>query len=547
MKVLIVTLISITPIAASLMLLSNLSSESPPTSPAGISYTPHGTILIDGDAQFNNTNFPLNGVISGNGTDSDPYVIDGWEINATGLSHAISVMNTTKSFRISNCYPHDAISTGIRLLNIENGTLTGNNCSTNMVGVYCEDSSGITLRNNTLIYSREIGFIMSVDYFGARIRDCDNLTFEGNAILHNQQGVDARNSQDMRFANNTVRDLMFGVFLDYCNRTEFSDNNFINQTLFYAGWVGPGIGINFYYSHDTTIVNNTFSHSDLAMSIAYFENATISNNTCDFGGMDNGVSLWNSKEIIVQNNTITYKNAGVAVFDSEDITVADNQVLNNYNDALVANNVVRLTISGNSFLDNGVGIGLVSVQNSIVCNNTQRNATAYSWSDGISLVSSSDVRIYNNSFSENRDGIALYTSSSNLISDNILRNNTRYGVYLESGSSNVIWKNDFIDNHGAGVVRDPAHVQAYDDGWSNRWNALGSPHGHGNYWSDWRTPDNNSDGIVDFPYYLSGGAGTKDDYPLAGRTAGIPEPSSLILAGVMVIIFLAIGKTRKNT
>ena len=45
----------------------------------------------------------------------------------------------------------------------------------------------------------------------------------------------------------------------------------------------------------------------------------------------------------------------------------------------------------------------------------------------------------------------------------------------------------------------------------NRWNHSGI----GNYWSDWTTPDQDTDGIVDFPYNISGTAGAKDYFPLA--------------------------------
>jgi hypothetical protein len=69
--------------------------------------------------------------------------------------------------------------------------------------------------------------------------------------------------------------------------------------------------------------------------------------------------------------------------------------------------------------------------------------------------------------------------------------------------------------------------------------------GYGNYWSDWIGPDDNGDGIVDISYNLTGSAGAKDYYPLSGGY-GIPEPSVLILAGIMTLISIMICRTRKR-
>jgi len=63
-------------------------------------------------------------------------------------------------------------------------------------------------------------------------------------------------------------------------------------------------------------------------------------------------------------------------------------------------------------------------------------------------------------------------------------------------------------------VYNASHIQTYDAGTNNRWNISGSPHGYGNYWSDWTTPDADSNGVVDIPYSIPGSAGAKDYYPL---------------------------------
>ena len=44
-------------------------------------YTPHDVIRINGDSDFNSSH----GVVSGSGTQDDPYIISGWDIDAHGL------------------------------------------------------------------------------------------------------------------------------------------------------------------------------------------------------------------------------------------------------------------------------------------------------------------------------------------------------------------------------------------------------------------------------------------------------------------------------
>ena len=96
-------------------------------------------------------------------------------------------------------------------------------------------------------------------------------------------------------------------------------------------------------------------------------------------------------------------------------------------------------------------------------------------------------------------------SDSNTITGNVLRNNPHYAVQLQPGCSlNTIEGNQFIGN------RVP-WCQAFDNGTDNLWNDLSL----GNFWSDWTSPDSDSDGIVDEPYKIDGDASAQDLFPLA--------------------------------
>jgi hypothetical protein len=85
-----------------------------------------GPIRIQNDYQFT----AANGVVSGSGTVSDPYIIENWAIDASG-ANGIDIQNTTAYFIVRNCLiENSAISMhgGIYLNNVVNGTIENNTC-----------------------------------------------------------------------------------------------------------------------------------------------------------------------------------------------------------------------------------------------------------------------------------------------------------------------------------------------------------------------------------------------------------------------------------
>ncbi|MEM3445732.1 MAG: hypothetical protein QW115_07170, partial [Thermoplasmata archaeon] len=60
---------------------------------------PHAPIHINGNGEFTSTN----GVTGGSGTENDPYIIEGWDIDANGGSYGIWIENTSVYFVIKNC------------------------------------------------------------------------------------------------------------------------------------------------------------------------------------------------------------------------------------------------------------------------------------------------------------------------------------------------------------------------------------------------------------------------------------------------------------
>jgi parallel beta-helix repeat protein len=120
-----------------------------------------------------------------------------------------------------------------------------------------------------------------------------------------------------------------------------------------------------------------------------------------------------------------------------------------------------------------------------------------------------------------RNTIYAITLSSSCSHNKILRNNcsdsTGYGLNIADAYSigNRICNNTFFRNNCSESAYSTSHIQAYDGGINNWWNTSGLPYNYGNFWSDWKTPDDVAPfGIVDPPYYIYGSDGARDNYPL---------------------------------
>jgi parallel beta-helix repeat protein len=86
---------------------------------AGEELIPHVPIEILGDTAFT----PENGVVAGTGTHEDPYLIEGWSIDATGVPFGIHVEGTTKAFTIEACRVFGASSTAIDLVDVRQASV----------------------------------------------------------------------------------------------------------------------------------------------------------------------------------------------------------------------------------------------------------------------------------------------------------------------------------------------------------------------------------------------------------------------------------------
>jgi parallel beta-helix repeat protein len=416
-------------------------------------YTTHSPIYIDGNANFT----AENGVSSGTGTQSDPYIIENWDINASS-ANGIDIRNTTAYFIIRNCYAHDGGESydGIYLNNVWNGRVKKTNSSNNRIGIILVDSSNNIVTNNNANSNKYYGIILyyssrnnifnntaSNNWFGIHLSSSSFNSIHNNSVnSNNGWGIALRDwSCSNILSKNSASNNDEGIFLDYSINNNISNNN-VNSNNYE--------GITLYYSSYNNILNNSAnSNSWNGIYLYYSDNNNISNNSASSNN-DDGIRLWSSSNNGIYNNSVNSNNwVGIYLGSSNNNNIYDNSVnSNNY--------------------------------------------------EGIFLYSSSYNSIFINNVSNNDYGIRLNKSSENEITDcNISNNND--GIYLShSSNDNWVYHNNFIDNTN----------QAYDE-CTNYWDD-GSK---GNYWSDYTGKDANHDGIGDTPYDITGDS-NQDRYPL---------------------------------
>ena len=417
-----------------------------------------GPIYIDGNSAYYNWSYVKStGICTGEGTYSDPYVIEDLVIDGGGSGSCIEIEDSSVYFRIENCtvynfgyYGNDA---GIRLNRVSNGSLITNNCSSNGYnGISLVHSDNNTVSGNT---ANDNGN-------GIFLSHSDNNTISGNIANNNERnGIELSDSNNITVLGNIMneRGLRISGSLEELRSHDINATNLVNEKplYYYANEInlGPSDFTNagqviLVNCDDSLISNLNISYTSTAISLFYCNNNVISRNTAN-NNYYNGISLDYSNYTTVSGNTVNNNSDGIALYyNSDNNNISGNTVNNNwYGIALYYDNDNN-NISGNTANNNQEGIYLSPVSyNNIISENT----ASYNFGSGILLDGSRDNIVSGNTANNNYNGIYLsFLSRRNIITGNTINYNND-GIRLESSDDNTISGNTANNNtQYAGIV-----------------------------------------------------------------------------------------------
>jgi len=463
---------------------------------------PHAPILILGDTGFT----AANGVVGGSGTFTDPYIIAGWDIDAT-LSNGIDIQDTTAHFILRDVYVHSTPSTldypAIRLSGVENGrvenvtledTLDGiwGQAVTNLTiarsaisrtghsGVYLGGATNLTIRDNVI---QDSGVLNTIPAFfqwdGIALNVARLVTIAGNRLIGNDQfGVDAYDVWGVTVTDNRFEGNWGGSAIWMGFDLDVARNIANNQS---------GYGFDFIGAHNVTVEDNQATNTLIGVL---------------FSGIL-GDPLLQNENVTVRRNQLSGNWEGMLLNSMVSPQVSDNVMRGNLNPALI----VELT-DGGLFTGNVVegtqwdGVHLYQANRTTWLRNNLAGAVNF----GLHALDSHDGTLVENRIAGNGVGVALEGSTGWLVHHNLFESNALQAQ----------------DDLGA--------VNTWDDGY---------PSG-GNWWSDYGGVDQcsgplqnicpNPDSIGDTPYVID--PDSRDRYPL-WTPAAIPPSASFTVTPAM--------------
>ena len=366
-------------------------------------YSSHAPIVIDGDGAFST---PGNGVISGRGTAKDPYVISGWDINASA-SDGIAIRNTTAYFVIRQSYIHGGgfytnYYRGIAFSNVAHGSVEDATVSQTYAGLWLDSSSDIAVSTSQL--GPDTGL-------GVSATSSSNVRVSSSNLSDDDFGISAYNIVGIAVTNNTFSRNRYGLFCYECSDVGVNENTFAAH---YSSIEITAGGLNVSVSNNTVLASNQWG-----LRFDYLVNVTVSGNTIGGSG-----------------------DAGVYTFSDTDVTFRDNNFSSNGNQGIRLYQDSRVVLERNLVEGNALGIEIGGVFNGTV----RQNRIARNAHEGVLIYNSLDVAFRGNQIEMNGgNGIGMFWDEHLIISSNTFIDD---GVYLQGDLS----QQDSLEHFNSHVI-----------------------------------------------------------------------------------------------
>ncbi len=218
----------------------------------------------------------------GTGISSDPYIIEDLIIDSGGPGSSIVIENSNVYFKIENCTIYNSGTTivadgGIKLVNVKNGEITNNNCSSIYKGIYVKNSEDLLISGNNLNENVDNGIHLFY---------CMKITVSGNTVNNNgNDGIYIHdNSNNNTVSGNTVdSNDDDGIYIIYGNDNIVSGNIISNN---------GDVGIFLRGSNTNRVSGNTFSGNEECITEEDCQgNEFTDNDSCDYGEGDTSPAI----------------------------------------------------------------------------------------------------------------------------------------------------------------------------------------------------------------------------------------------------------------
>ncbi len=446
----------------------------------------------------NNTNFQEKSLKynwTGNGTEDDPFLISNYHFNMDRVQTGIYIENTDVNFVIKNCNITNS-SCGIVLSEVENATIKNNQFYNNNCGIRIFNSDENEIESNLFHKIKTYSIYIEGDSYGNDFHNNSmwgpGFYFKGDKIAFTSQEITENNKVNGKpvfyftsedFKNKLITGDPGQIIISNCSNGRIKNLD-INNT---------NIGLIISFSNDLNLENLNISHN-VQQGVQVINSREITLNKLNSSSNQHGLYLMNVENSSISNNLISHnEERGISIIYSENNQIKRNKINNN----------------------EGNGIDIFSSRSNIISDNLIRNNN----NNGMNLhtYTKSDFGPIN----------ASDHLSNNTITDNLFENNQEYGLKLIGFcENNKIYFNSFVHNQGSNDTYEENTIQAFEEDINetedNTWS---SQKGYGNYWSDWTSPDENNDFIVDIPYHIEG-SNAQDDFPLTSYLSSVSRFSA---------------------